>query len=387
MRMKHYSDIQKDPNTQNAKVESEKTLFFSDLESALSAAAPQGSTVVAIGFDCADKLLRLGYRTVERDGDLVLARGGEREFYHARRAAQNAKLIFIPTHAFAAAATNAYRATDGVFAVMRTGNKPFAAVFDPLEIDRNLASIFGEIVSLDLCAFDTAFSEQMRGEPIDYATLQRVAVLVENTVASLGGICKIRSESARVLTEAGKTAAEIVSDKPELLHSSGAAQMTEALRMLYSAEDRALGMRGETEMLLGAYVTDFYIKNLCDEPISFPPDNGRRIDSVCEYFNADLRRACIYNTPVYPPLKMRLCEYRRDEFRAEQTKLLTEVKRRQTNAWNVFKRLYPDDGYALKTMIDKPDLGVCLALAPDVFTADSMLSFLKQTGNLDRYIV
>ena len=90
---------------------------------------------------------------------------------------------------------------------------------------------------------------------------------------------------------------------------------------------------------------------------------------------------------VYPPLKMRLCEYRRAEFRGEQMKLLAEVKNRQAAAKQVFKRLYPDDGYGLKTLVEKPDLGLCLSLAPDVFAADSMLTFLKQTGRLDKYMV
>lgn len=364
-----------------------KTLFFSEIESALAAAAPQGSTVIAIGFDNADRLLRLGYRTVERDGDVVIARGGEREFLLARTIAGSAKLIFISTHGLAASATTAYRAVDGIFAVMRSGVRPFAVVFDPAELDVNLASLFGEIVSLDLCAFDASFGRQMRGEPIDYQLCKDIGDLIDGTTAKLSGLCKNRTEAARALAGAGKTAAEIVSDHPELLHCSGAAQTAEALRMLYSAEDRALCMRGETEMLLGAYVIDFYIKNLCGEQLSFPPDNGRRIDSLCEYLGADVRRACVYTTPIYPPIKMRLCEYRRDEFRAEQTKLLSEVRRRHNNAWSVFKRLYPDDGYALKSLVDKPDLGICIALAPDVFTADTMLSFLKQTGKLDRYIV
>ena len=43
--------------------------------------------------------------------------------------------------------------------------------------------------------------------------------------------------------------------------------------------------------------------------------------------------------------------------------------------------------FALKTLIDKTDIGICLALAPDVFAADTMLSFLKQTGRLEKYIV
>ena len=71
----------------------------------------------------------------------------------------------------------------------------------------------------------------------------------------------------------------------------------------------------------------------------------------------------------------------------DHLRLLNEIKRRHSAAWQLFTRLYPDDGYGLKTLIDKTDIGICLALAPDVFAADTMLSFLKQTGRLEKYIV
>ncbi len=364
----------------------EQTAFYESALEALTAAMPSGSTVRAVGFDRADVFLRAGYKVVEGDADVTVARGGEREFDVARKTSCR-KLILVPTHAYCAAASPLYRTQDEAFAVMARGQKPFAAVFDPTDTDANLASIFGETVALDLAAFDLTFCAYMRGERLDVRLLSDVASLVTELTAELKAAEKNRAETTRALVRAGSRAARIVERRPELLHFSGAAQTAEALRMLYSAEDRPLGMRGETEMLLAAYVTDFYIKSLTTIRPEFPPDNNKRIDSVCEYFGADIRRACVYATAIYPPFKMRLCEYRRDEFRAEQLRLLTELKQRQLAAWQVFKRLYGDDGFGLKTLVDKTDVAICLALAPDVFAVDTMLSFLKQTGRLEKYIV
>lgn len=374
------------PPRENTRTQPQSTEFFSSVGDALTACAPAGSTVFAVGFDNLDCFLRAGYRISDCDADVAIAHGGEREFAKAR-AVRCRKLILVPTHAYAATACDVYRTTDGAFGVMRRGDKPDAAVFDPADIDRNLASVFGELVALDLCAFDLVFGARMRGDAPDSRLCAEVGALVSSTTAALKGVEKDRPAAARILTEAGKKSARIAERTPELLHASGAAQMSEAVRMLYAAEERPLGMRGETEMLLAAVVTDFYIKNLGSDTLAFPPDNNKRIDSICEYFNTDLRRACVYMSAVYPPLKMRLCEYRRAEFRSEQTRLIVDVKNRQTAARQVFKRLYPDDGYGLKTLVDKPDLGLCLSLAPDVFAADSMLTFLKQTGRLDKYIV
>ncbi|MCM1368338.1 MAG: hypothetical protein NC184_05990 [Roseburia sp.] len=371
---------------ENQNSNADTTAFFDSLEAALAAAAPQGSAVHAVGFDSVDAILGAGYRVTDGDADITIARGGEREFSKARETACD-KLILFPTHAFAAAATDVYRKSDAAFAVMERGQKPFAAVFDARETDRNLASVYGEIVSLDLCAFDAAFAARMRGEKTDEPATSEISRLVSELTAELKAVEKDRAAISAALTEAGKKAARIIERRPQLLHASGASQTAEALRMLYSAEERPLGMRGETEMLLCPYVTDFYIKNLNTRGLDFPPDNNRRIDSVCEYFATDIRRACVYATAIYPPIKMRLCEYRRDEFRAELISRLADIKRRQYAAWQVFKRLYPDDGYCLKTLVDRTDLGICLALAPDVFGADTMLSFLKQTGRLEKYIV
>ncbi len=362
------------------------TEFFNDALSALKAAAPEGSTVRAIGFDRTDNFLRAGYRVVEGDADVTIARGGEREFDLARKI-DCRKLILAPTHAYAAVATERYRTTDGKFAVMKHGAMPYAAVFDETDVDGNLASVFAETAMLDLAAFDVTFGTIMRGERVDARLTSDVAALVTELTAALKNSEKDRAACVKTLVRVGEKSARIVSDHPELLHASGAAQTAEALRMLYVAEDRPLGMRGETEMVLGAYIIDFYIKNLAAQSIEFPPDNNKRIDRVCEYFNTDIRRACVYATAIYPPIKMRLYEYRRNEFRAEQMRLLAELKNRHAAAWQVFKRLYPDDGYSLKSLVDKTDIGICLALAPDVFNADTMLSFLKQTGRLEKYIV
>lgn len=378
MRMTQITDT--DTDTDNT-----ETLFFDDALEALASAAPPGSTVRTVGFERADAILRAGYKTVESDADVTLARGGEREFELARRTECRA-LILCPTHGYAAAATSRYRAQDRTFAIMRSGQKPYAAVFDENDADANLASTFGEIASLDLAAFDLTFGAYMRGERID-DVCSSVSALVADTTAALKPLEKNRPAQRRTLLDAGKKAARLVEKTPELLHYSGAAQAAEAFRMLCAAEDRPLGMRGETEMLLGTYVTDFYIKSLTAPRAGFPPDNGKRIDSVCEYFRADLRRACVYATPIYAPAKMRLCEYRLSEFRSEQLKRLAELSSRQRAAWHVFKRLYHDDGYSLKTLVDRTDIGICLALAPDVFSADTMLSYLKQAGKLEKYIV
>lgn len=354
---------------------------------ALRAVAAEGSTVCPVGIDRADALLRAGYRVCEEGGDVAIARGGESEFAVARKK-RCRKLILCPTHAYYAALCPRYRTLDDRFAVMVQGKSPAAAVFDETDIHENLASVFGETVSLDLAAFDLEFGALMRGERRYDDVCRQAGEIISELTATLKNREKDRAFAAKTLVAAGEKTAKLVMRYPELLHASGAAQTAEALRMLYAAEDRTLGMRGETEMLIGLYVLDFYIKNLPERTeMTFPPDNGKHIDGLCEYLGADVRKACVYASPVYPPERMRLCEYRKREFRSEIAEKLTAIRKRQTDAVRVFKRLYADDGFGLSKLIDKTDIGLCLALAPDVFAGDTMLSFLKQAGRLERYIV
>lgn len=361
------------------------TTFYSNALAALKSASPEGSTVCLIGFDRADIFLRAGYRLAERGGDVAIARGGEREFASARKT-NCTRLILAPTHGYLYSASAVYRTVDHGFAKLSVGAAPFAAVFNAEDIDPNLASVFGEIISLDLCAFDAAFGSLMRGERLNLDLCAEAAKLVTDVTAALRPIEKNRTEQAKTLVAFAQKAASIVAAHPELAYSSGACQLAEAYRMLCTAEDRPLGMRGETEAVLADYVLDFYLKSFA-RGATFPPDNNKRIDSLCTYFNADVRRACVHTTPIAPPQKLRLMEYRLNEYKSELMRLLVEVQRRKTAARQVFRRLYPDDGYCLKSLVDKTDIPLCLALAPDVFAADTMLAYIKQTGNLEKYVV
>lgn len=361
-------------------------LFFADPLAALNSAAPEGSSVYAIGFDNTDFILRAGYRLTDGECDVCLARGGNAEFRAARRTVYK-KLILMPTHDYPAAACERYRTEVKAFASLRPCKKPYAVVFDESDSHDNHASLFGEIVSLDLAAFDAEFGARMDGRRTMNNAAERIATLVTELTAELKGMEKDCKAVKRALVRAGRNAAQIVMDCPELLGASGAAQAAEAYRMLCAAEQRPCCMRGELEMILGAYVTDFYIKSLSATSPEFPPDNNKRIDSITTNLMCDVRRACIHISPIYPPHKLNLYEYRIKEFRGELMRALTAVVRRRSEAWQVFKRLYPDDGYCLKTLIDKTDAPLCVALAPDVFAAHSMLSFLKQTGKLEKYVV
>lgn len=367
-------------------VQPDVTEFGTDLNETLSALAPEGSTLYAVGFDNTDGFLRAGYRvTDEKDADVVVARGGDAEFATAKRAAKK-RLILCPTHDYCATATDRYRAADKAFTVIKSGKKPDAVIIERAS-EISPATIFGEIATLELSAFDYAFGMLMRGEAVNDGLASDISALVAGLTSKLKTHEKDEDYVRLALADAGKTAAQAVESTPELAYASGATQVYEAMRMLCAHEAREIGARGEAEMLLAMYVTDYYIKTLGAKKPLFPPDNNKRIDRVCEYLGADIIRSTVYVSPIYAPEKLKLCEYRCREFQSELLRALAGLRERLTAAFSVFKRLCPDDGYALKSLIEPEDLRICLALAPDVFAADSLLSLFKQQGVLENFLV
>lgn len=365
----------------------DSTEFYPDIMTALTSTAPSGSSVFAVGFENTDVFLRAGYKLADTSDNafVTVARGGEEQTAIGKRTAKN-KLILCPTRDYCATVTKFYPDTDKGFAVTKAGKQPDAVVFDPQEI-ASPATTFGELAAMELCAFDYAFGSIMRGATADAEVQSAVAGLVTDITAKLKGKEKDEAFVRTALTDACKRAAQIVEKTPELFRCSGAAQTYEAARMLFRHEAREPLPRGDAEMLLAVSLTDFYIKNIGAKQPLFPPDNNKRIDSVCEYLGADLIRSTVYVSPIYPPQKLKLCEYRCREFRTEQLQTLCNARNRLAAAFSVFKRLFPDDGYSLKDMIPTEDIGICIALAPDVYAADSMLSYFKQTGLLEKLII
>lgn len=364
----------------------DQTLFFDDAVSALNAAFPQGGTVNAIGFDDTDFILRAGYRLTDGECDVCIARGGETEFARARKAPHK-KLILVPTHSHHVCACSAFKTHGIAFARIVQGEKPFAAVFDYTQATDNHAALFGQIASLELSAFDARFAARMSGISPNSEAEGQIAELVSNLTAELSAIEKNGVKQKQALTRAMRTAAKTVAKSPELLHISGAAQCTAAYKMLCKTEKRLPCSNGEAEMIFGTYVLELYIKSLTVRAFCFPPDNNRRIDCLCEYLGADIKRACLSITPIFPPQKLKLYEYRITEFRAEFLRMLADIVKRRKAAEKVFKRLYPDDGFCLSDMIDSSDAALCVALAPDVFDTNSMLAYLKQAGKLEKYLI
>ena len=362
------------------------TQLFGSIDSALAAIAPQGSTLTVIGYADTERFARRGYRLVDRDADITAVRGGVEDCERARRITRG-KLVVQPTEDFVGAVLPSYLARDGAFFTVKHGVRPHAAVFDENDPPECLAAAFGEIATLELRAFDHSFGQMLRGNRVPREMISVAAKIVSDATAALKNREKDARHAAHAIADGARRVAETMRAYPELRFSSGATQIATALRMLCTAESRNTCRRGEAEMLLSRYVTELYMKNICGAPSLFPPDYNRHTECVCKYFGGDPARSCIYAARVLSPEELRLREYRCREFRDEYIRDLAALRERLNAAFAVFKRLYRDDGFGLSKLLDSVDVGICTAVAPDVFPADTALTHFKHTGLLEKYLI
>lgn len=372
-----------------------QTIFTDNIDSALELAAPRGATVYAPN-ELRSRVAANGYIPVDNvcDALVILALGDNESASAAREKAarRDCKLVLLPRFDLAMSALAVTYTVKGGFAAIKNSIAPdvVALVSSQLMTYERLYNAFGQLCALDLGAFDMTFAAHMNGEPPDFDFVKQIAEQINALISDAAPTVKDHARLSEVICRHAEPIAKLISTKPLCIYGSGTAQMYEALRMLFAAENRPMALRGETEFLCAGSLIDYYLAALNAPPSTvpnFPPDNCRRIDAVCEYFKTDIRLAAAMNAPVFPPLKMRIAEYRSNEFKNEYLNLLNGIKLRYARALPVFKHIHRDDGYSLKNLFESTDVSLCLALAPDVFPSGSMLSFYKQTGELDKYII
>ena len=168
----------------------------------------------------------------------------------------------------------------------------------------------------------------------------------------------------------------------------GESQTAHAMNLLFLHEERALRLRGEVEMFVAPIVMNLYQSTLLQKRSFFvsPPDNNARLHYLCEFFGLKQQRIINKIRPILSNNEVDLMTYRLDEYREELSELAMKNSSRLQRGWKIFKRLYTDDGYALRKEIDSSDVSIALALAPDLKNKFTFLTALKCMGLLEGYI-
>lgn len=251
--------------------------------------------------------------------------------------------------------------------------------------DNQLPAAFGDIVATAVHLFDLEATERAAGRTPPADLRERVLDIIYAALeqAAQGG--RHDPKTAAVLAQAALDLAALSQQKTVLLHG-GAESCARTAHMLFSYESRPPLLHGETAFLFGAVLARMY-RAFADAPNVFmpPPDNNLRAEKLCEFLG--WRETAAVRAASGRLSSSALTAYRLHEYRDELGGLAADVCKLFEEAKRPFRRLYADDGFGCKGVLDESDVRTVAALAPDTFAvAPSALALMRALGFLERYL-
>lgn len=331
---------------------------------------------------------------IEDVGDevrLFIAYGGEREADCAKR---YGKLRGLPVFVCvcspdAVTVLDGYcELWDGDVLVLKEGAVPVGAALarDKLYGSHNLPSAFGGICAVAAGLFDREAYARATGKT-------HCAVVREAAFDLLYAALDVAARKERAGADLPFALAEIALKLSLLAQAGGgcwvrgaADECARAASSLFRREERRRLTRGEFAYVFGAVLSNVY-REFARMPRAFtpPPDNNLRAERISEYFGIDELASA--KLAVGRMKNVGLAAYRVHEYGEELCEIAEESARVFADAKRRFKRMYPDDGYGLTSVIDASDVKTVIALAPDLYPVrGSALTLMREFGLLERYL-
>lgn len=253
-----------------------------------------------------------------------------------------------------------------------------------------LANAFGYVASKLVSLFDYKFASIANNENFCDVLFEQGVACIDQLIDSLSPVPKLKQESAIKIADASLRYSLLAQmNKSSRLTNGSESQVAHALKLLYKYEEQDIRMTGENEFLLARILIKLYKNYLQFEDKFFlpPPDNNKRIDSIKMFFGIDNLTAIKRLKPIVSGIDVKVINYRMSEYREELYKLAEEFDQKLNKAWKIFKRLYDDDGYSIINYLQQSDVSLCMALAPDLKEKYTTLTYLKNQGVLDTYLI
>lgn len=323
------------------------------------------------------------------DVRLLVALGGNRAAAYAKRMARRDGLpVFVVITSPCAVRVLDPVCLDFADASVCDGTVPVgAAVAEDLvtACGNELPSAFGDICATALRLFDREAYGSAVGKSYCGAVRERA---LDITYRALDAVTERRRDDPRLCIRLADLAVKSAClSQAEASFTFGSADdCARAAARLFRFEARPPLSHGEFAFLFGAVLSKMYCAFLEAPSFDFPPpDNNLRADRLTELFGLSEHAAVC--AAVRRLKNAELAAYRIQEYRDELYDAAAETVRVFEEAKRRFRRLYADDGFGLRGVLEASDVRLVTALAPDLFPANgSMLTLLREFGVLDRYL-
>lgn len=254
-----------------------------------------------------------------------------------------------------------------------------------------LTRAFGSLVANLISLFDYKISAILKRDEFNDDIYEYGMGIVEEAIMQLGSSCMTKGARAAYVAQMSLRYSAVGQMQCHSTMNFGSqTAVAHALELLFTNEEREILPHGEVEMIASRVIGRLYKTVLSNIPqfLTFPPDLHLRMDALKEYLGLSEAKSAALALKVNNDAKNhRLMSYRLKEYKTELILECIRINKLLDMAWKVFKRMHADDGYELLNYFTANEVGIALALASDLSENFTFLTYLKNAGLLEEYIV
>ncbi|HEY8443875.1 MAG TPA: iron-containing alcohol dehydrogenase [Clostridia bacterium] len=162
------------------------------------------------------------------------------------------------------------------------------------------------------------------------------------------------------------------------------------LEMFFHKENRPTRQRGENlflcaKIILRAY-KNWLTKLRLTEGYFYMPDNSLRLEKLTDYLGLGELEALNRVLVIDDYEQWEIMQYKWGEYNEDLVQKLEEICGYFDKYERIFKRVYDDAGFWTTKYLTDTDIMLMIGLAPDAIKNFTLISFVKLTGQLDRYL-
>ncbi len=253
-----------------------------------------------------------------------------------------------------------------------------------------VAAGYGLAVSKRLAVLDWEFSSKLTGEKY-CPFIAGYAVTAAENAESLGESLMRGDKKAVESLAENVLRLSLLSQimKNSRLSNGGGTHLCFALSGVMESAGRKPRLYGETAYLSAIFLSKVYRAFLRAELTEFlpPPDLNLRAEKLAAVFHTTEAAALKKVRPYMPMEAYAVASHKYREYRADFFASADNAVTALEHSVKAFRRMYGDAGYWIKNYISEQDYRTALALAPDLREKYTVLTYMRDLGLLDRYLV
>ena len=359
------------------------------------------------------KLARLGYRVachviesisasvddaesiqINEDTKFILGVGGSiacdiAKYVAAKEGLEASFFITCPTAATRALTPSSLLMCGGLEEIYKTS--VFCGVICDTDYlnnakSENVAATVGELFSKFVALCDYKAASIIAKEPFCPCILRLGQQLLDSALKEFSAVAAVKVASLASYALRFSALSQICGNSR--LISGADSQAAHVISILYNFEERDSISKGAAQLIFAKVINCIYHRFLGSNARFFtpPPDNNMRLSCIEEFLGISELVAIKKIRPLMEAKKLELNSYRLGEHRQDLFSLASLNNARLERAYKLFKSIYDDDGFWLKTAIDSSSTSLCVSLGADLKDKFTLLSHMKDLGLLDEYI-